>query len=106
MTGFAPIALLAAACWLVRTTFIVFVPAERLPARVTASLAHVAPAVLAALVSVEVAGTMRRGTFGCGLAMLGCVAVIAAAARRRPNLTLTAGLGIGSVLLLDLVLTR
>jgi branched-subunit amino acid transport protein len=61
MVGLAPILVLAAACWLVRVMFIVFVPAERLPGRVTAALGHVAPAVLAAHVSLELAGLVPAG---------------------------------------------
>ena len=104
MNGIGPIVLLAAACWLVRLTFIVFIPAERLPGRVTAALGHVAPAVLAAIVSVETVGLARAGTPTAGLASVGSVAVIAAVARRRPSLTVSAGLGLAAALLLDLVL--
>jgi branched-subunit amino acid transport protein len=106
MIGFTPILLLAAACWLVRVTFIVFVPAERLPGRVTAALEQVAPAVLAALVSVEMAGVVHDGAPAAGLASLGCVAAIAAVAHRRPSLTVSAGLGVAAVLLIDLVLVH
>ncbi len=106
MIGFTPILLLAAACWLVRLTFIVFVPAERLPGRVTAALEQVAPAVLAALVSVEMVGVVRDSAPAAGLASLGCVAAIAAVAYRRPSLTVSAGLGVAAVLLIDLVLVH
>ncbi|HEY3089309.1 MAG TPA: AzlD domain-containing protein [Jatrophihabitantaceae bacterium] len=106
MVGLAPILVLAAACWLVRVMFIVFVPAERLPGRVTAALGHVAPAVLAAHVSLELAGLVPAGAPAAGLASLCCIAAIAAVAYRRPSLTVSAGLGIASVLLIDLVLVR
>jgi branched-subunit amino acid transport protein len=104
MSGFAPILLLAAACWLLRLGFIVFVPAERLPGRITGALGQLAPAVLAALVSVAKVGVVRGGAPGIGLASLGCVAAIAAVAYRRPSLSVSAGLGIAAVLLIDLVL--
>lgn len=103
MNGFAPIVLLAAACWLVRLTFVVFVPPERLPGRITAALGQVAPAVLSALVCVEVVGTVRGGSPAAGLASVLCVATIAAVAHRRPSLTITAGLGLAAVLLIDLL---
>ena len=106
MTGFTPILLLAAASWLVRVMFIVFVPAERLPGRVTAALEQVAPAVLAALVSVGMVGVVQDGAPAAGLASLGCVAAIAAVAHRRPSLTVSAGLGVAAVLLIDLVLVH
>ena len=51
---------LAAACWLLRVTF-VLVPAEKLPAAVRRSLDQMAPAVLAALATVEI--TEKRVAF-------------------------------------------
>lgn len=106
MTGFGAIALLAAACWLVRLTFIVFVPAHRLPRSVTAALGHVPPAVLSALVCTEIVGATAHGSAAGKAASLGCVTVIAVVAYRRPNLSVSAGLGIASVLLIDLILIR
>jgi branched-subunit amino acid transport protein len=106
MSGFAPILVLAVACWLIRLMFIVFVPAERLPGRITDALGHVAPAVLAALVSVETVGLARQGTTAVGLASVGCVAAVAVVAQRRPSLTISAALGLVAVLLLDLVVGR
>jgi branched-subunit amino acid transport protein len=94
------------ACWLVRVAFIVFVPAERLPGRVTDALGRVAPAVLAALVSVELVGVVQDGVLVAGLASLGCVAAIAAVAHRWPSLTVSAGFGLAAVLLIDLVLVH
>jgi branched-subunit amino acid transport protein len=104
MIGFMPLLLLAAACWFVRVTFIVFVPAERLPGRITAALSQVAPAVLASLVSVETVGVVSDGAPIAGLVSLGCVAAIAVVAYLRPSLTISAGLGLAAVLLIDLVL--
>ena len=48
MTALLAMVALAAACWVLRALFIVFVPADRLPAPVHAALTHLAPAVLAA----------------------------------------------------------
>ena len=45
--------LLALACWVMRTVFVLAVPADRLPARLQHGLAQLAPAVLAALVVAE-----------------------------------------------------
>jgi len=106
MTGFTPLLLLAAASWLMRLAFIVVLPAERLPRRVTRALSQVAPAVLAALVSVETLGVARIGAATVGLASLGCVAAIAAVAYWRPSLTVSASLGIAAALLIDLSLVR
>ena len=106
MTGFMTLLVLAAACWLLRLTFIALVPAHRLPARVTAALGQVAPAVLAALVSVETVGVAREGTTGAGLLSLACVGGIAAVAHRRPSLAISAGLGLTAALLIDLVIVH
>jgi branched-subunit amino acid transport protein len=84
----------------------VFVPAERLPRPVTAALGHAAPAVLSALVSVEVVGLTGHGSPAARVASVGCVIAIAAVAYRRPSSAVTAGLGIAAVLLIDLVLAR
>lgn len=106
MTGLSTVLSLAAASWLIRLTFIVFVPPHRLPKRFTAALGHLAPAVLAALVSVGALGAMRGGSPTIAVAVLGCTAAIATVARRRPSLTITAVLGVASVVVLDLVLGR
>jgi len=87
-----------------RLAFIVFIPAERLPGRVTSALNQLAPAVLAALVSVETVGVVRGGDLGIGLVSLGCVTVIGIAAHRRPNLTISAGPGLAAIVLIDVVL--
>ena len=52
MNALVAMVALAAICWVFRVLFIVFVPAERLPARFREALEHLAPAVLAALVAV------------------------------------------------------
>ncbi len=104
MNGLTALVILAAACWFVRAAFIVFVPAERLPARITAALGQVAPAVLTALVSVQMVGVVRDGAPAAGLASVACVAVIAVVASVRPSLTVSAGLGLTAVVLIDLVL--
>jgi branched-subunit amino acid transport protein len=76
LTGLSTVLSLAAASWLIRLTFIVFVPPHRLPKRFTA------------------------------VAVLGCTAAIATVAHRRPSLTITAVLGVASVVVLDLILAR
>lgn len=104
MTGFTPLLLLAAVCWLVRLAFIVFVPAQRLPSQVTAALGQVAPAVLAALVSAQTVGVLSSNSSpGTILATLACVGVIAGVAYLHPSLTISAELGIAAVLLIDVL---
>jgi branched-subunit amino acid transport protein len=94
---------LGAVCWVFRILLIVLVPAERLPRRVRDGLGHLAPAVLAALVAVEldsVAGGDDPLTAALVLASAGLVAV---AARLTGSLTLAIGVGLGAALLIDLV---
>jgi hypothetical protein len=51
-------------------------------------------------------GVVQDDAPAAGLASLGCVAAIAAVAHRRPSLTVSAGLGVAAVLLIDLVLVH
>ena len=81
------------------------VPAERLPATLRESLTHLAPAVLAALVAVEVAGA-AHGLNVLGVAiMLAAVGLAALALRVSDSIGLAVTIGLGAALLLDLVLT-
>ena len=104
MTGFAPIFLLAVGCWLLRVIFIVLIPGELLPPRVTSLLGQLAPAVLAALISVEITTAARGDNAGITVIGLACLTGIAIVARFRPSLTISAGLGLAAIALLDLVL--
>lgn len=106
MTGLGTVSALAAGSWLVRLTFIVFVSPQRMPQWFTAALDHVAPAVLAALVSVGTVGVVRDGSATTAAAVLACTAAVAVVARRRPSLTISAALGVASVVVLDVVLVR
>jgi branched-subunit amino acid transport protein len=106
VNGFTCVALLAVACWLLRLTFIVFLPVERLPARITAALAYTRPAVLGALVSTATMLAVRGDPLDLRLVWLGCVTGIAALAWLRPSPALSAALGLAAVLLIDLVLVR
>ena len=105
MTGFAPIFLLAVGCWLLRIVFIALIPGERLPPRVSSLLGQLAPAVLAALVSVEITSAARGDNPGTTVTGLACLTGIAVVARFRPSLTISAGLGLTTIVLLDLVLS-
>ena len=95
---------LALASWLMRALFIVLVPAQRLPQRLRDALTYLAPAVLAALVAVEVVGA-ARGLDGVQLALLlGSVVLAATAVRVTGSLALAVGIGLGAAVLLDVVL--
>jgi branched-subunit amino acid transport protein len=92
--------------WVFRVGFVTLLPAERLPSRLQASLEHLAPAVLAAIVAVEVVGLVRDAQPVDGLALLAAGAVIGLVARRTRNLSIACALGVGVVLVLDLVVAR
>ncbi|MET0998515.1 MAG: AzlD domain-containing protein [Marmoricola sp.] len=94
---------LAGACWVVRVFAIVVLPAERLPRRVRDGLDLLAPAVLAALVAVETDSAMSGGGF-VAVVVLVAVAGMGLAARLTGSLVLPIGLGLGTALLLDLVI--
>jgi branched-subunit amino acid transport protein len=106
MNGLAYLLVVAVGCWLLRLTFIVFVPPDRLPPRLSGSLTHAVPAVLAALVSAGVVQTMRADRPGVQVVALGCLTGIAAVAAARRSLALSAGLGLATALLIDLLLVR
>jgi branched-subunit amino acid transport protein len=103
MTSLLAMLVLAVASWLLRALFIVLVPAERLPARLRESLTHLAPAVLAALVTVEVAGAAHGLAVVEVMLMLGAVALAAIAVRLTGSLGLAVAIGLGAAVLLDLV---
>ena len=104
MNGLGTVLMLAVASWVVRLTFIALVPARRLPPPFVAALDHVAPAVLAALVSVETVGAVRMSSATNAPAVLGCTALIAVVARLRPSLSISAALGVASVVVVDVIL--
>ena len=106
MNGLSYLLLVATSCWLLRLTFIVFVPRERLPARFTNTLGQAAPAVLAALISAGVVQAIRGDRQDVQVVAVGCLVGIAAVAAARRSLALSAGLGLAAALLIDLLLVR
>jgi branched-subunit amino acid transport protein len=92
--------------WMFRIAFVMLLPAERLPDRVRSSLEHLAPAVLASIVAVQVVALVRHSSPGSALPLLGAIAIIGVVAYRIRNLSIVCALGLGLVLVLDLVLTR
>lgn len=106
MNGLWYLLLVAASCWLLRLTFIVFVPGERLPARFTDALGHAAPAVLAALISAGTVQAVRGDRPDVQVVAVGCLVGIAAIAAARRSLALSAILGLATALLIDLLLVR
>ena len=106
MNGLSYLLLVAASCWLLRLTFIVFVPRDRLSARFTNTLGHAAPAVLAALISAGAVQAIRGDRPDVQVVAVGCLAGIAVVAAARRSLALSAGLGLATALLIDLLLVR
>ena len=103
LTTMTAMLLLAATCWLFRLMLIVVVPAERLPERARDALAHLAPAVLAALVAVESDAAVRGSDLATALLVVGAVVLIGTAVRITHSLGLAIALGLGAALLIDLV---
>ena len=104
MSALVSMVLLAAVCWLFRVAFVTLVPAERLPTGLRDSLAYLAPAVLAAIVAVEVVSMIGDATPGQALPVLAAVAVTGVVARLTRSLSIVSAVGLGLVLLLNLVL--
>jgi branched-subunit amino acid transport protein len=94
--------LLGLASWLLRIGLLVLVPASRLPAAVRGALVHVAPAVLAPLLALDLLQALRATPATAGATAAAAVAIAAVAWRTR-NVALTAGVALASVVLLDVV---
>ena len=104
MTELVALAGVALACWVFRITFVLLVPAEKLPARVQQALTYLAPAVLAGMIAVELTSVITPADpAGSGLAV-GALAVVGLVAYRFRSLTLTVAVGLAAVLVLDLLL--
>jgi branched-subunit amino acid transport protein len=106
MTAWISMLALGAVCWVFRIAFVTLLPAERLPTPLRASLEHLAPAVLAAIVAVELVGLVRSAPPADALALLAAGAVVGVVARRTRNHSIACVLGLGLVVVLDLVVGR
>jgi branched-subunit amino acid transport protein len=96
---------LAVASWVLRIALIVLIPASRLPDVVRSSLDHLAPAVLAAILVLDLAGSLSASANAMdAMATSGAAAVIAGVAWRTRNLAITASVALVAVLVLDLML--
>lgn len=102
MTALMSMLALGVVCWVFRIAFVTLLPAERLPSRLQASLEHLAPAVLAAIVAVGVVGLVRGAQPVDALALLAGSAVIGVVAYCTRNLSIACALGLGIVVVLDL----
>jgi len=89
-------------CWVLRATFVVFIPADRLPAVVAQALQHLAPAALASILAVEITSAVDLSNPASSMEALGVVAVAATVAVLTRSMTWTVLAGIVAVLVVDL----
>jgi len=89
-------------CWVLRATFVLLIPPDRLPAVVAQALQHLAPAALASIIAVELTSAMDVANPASTMQALGVVAVAATVARLTRSMTWTVLAGIVAVLLVDL----
>jgi branched-subunit amino acid transport protein len=94
--------LLGAVSWVLRIAFITLLPGDRLPARLRNSLEYLAPAVLAAIVAVELIALVRHAAPVDAVVLLAAGAVIGLVAYRTRNVSIACALGVGAVLILTL----
>jgi branched-subunit amino acid transport protein len=94
--------LLGAVSWVLRIAFITLLPGDRLPARLRNSLEYLAPAVLAAIVAVELIALVRHAEPVDAVVLLAAGAVIGLVAYRTRNVSIACALGVGAVLILTL----
>ena len=104
MTAFAAALLLAAGCWVLRVVLVSVLPADRLPTPVQEALEYLAPAVLASLVTVELADAVRATALLPSLLMLAGMGFAALVVRRTGSLALAVGISASLALVVDLLL--
>jgi|SRR5918993_2228994 branched-subunit amino acid transport protein len=101
-----PILAIAAACWLLRVSFVLLVSTEKLPPPVARALEHLAPAAMASICAVEVLGVVTdadRRSASASIAVLVLAVLVAFATRRGSRaLTWTVLSSAAAVLVLDL----
>ncbi|TCM48143.1 AzlD domain-containing protein [Kribbella sp. VKM Ac-2568] len=100
MTALLSMLILGAVSWLFRIAFITLLPAERLPTRFQIALDHLAPAVLASIVAVELVTLLRGASPTQATALLAAAAIITAVAYHTRNVTIACALGLCTVLAL------
>ncbi len=107
MNAYLLFAAIAAGTWLLRICFVALVPADRLPTWFRDSLDHLAPAVLAAVVALDVTGAVRQaGSAAEAAFLLGSAALLGFVAWRWRSALLVAGSALALVLVADLLLAQ
>jgi branched-subunit amino acid transport protein len=104
MSDVAVMLILAALTWLLRISLLVLVPASRLPAGLRASLDHLAPAVLAAILVLDLADSLSATRSRIdGILTLAAAALIVGVAYRCRSVAIPAVTALGAVMIIDLV---
>jgi branched-subunit amino acid transport protein len=101
MTALLALLALGAVSWVLRITFVNLLPADRLPTRLRNGLEYLAPAVLSAIIAVELTTSIRNTDPLHATFLLVAGAGIGWVAYRTRNVSLACALGVGVVLLLD-----
>lgn len=103
MNDVLALSLVALASWLLRIGLIVIVPVSRLPGTLRSSLDHLAPAVLASIVTVDLSHTVPAapGTTTV-VATVAAAVVLAVMAWRTQSAPIMAFLGLAAAAALDL----
>jgi branched-subunit amino acid transport protein len=97
--------LLGLASWVLRVTFVLFLPPDRLPAVLQRGLQYLPPAVLAGIAAVELTSVVTGGNAAGLAASLLAMALVALIAYLTRNLTAVVVVGLLTILLIDLVIT-
>ena len=103
MNQLVVVLVLAAVCLAYRVMFVVIVPAERLPASARQALGHLAPAVLAALVTIEALGAASGSGPLVASLVVAFVAMIAITVRMTHSMVLAVSLGMLAAIVIDLL---
>ncbi len=93
---------LGLACWMLRATFVLLVPADRLPAVVAEALQNLAPAALASIIAVELTSAVDISNPASTVQALGVVVAAATVALLTRSMTWTVLAGSVGVLVVDL----
>lgn len=103
MSELIALAAVAAAWWVFRITFVLLIPAERLPARVKEGLTYLAPAVLAGIAAVEMTSVLSPADVTGSALAIAAMGLVALVAYRFRNLSITVAVGLIAILALDLL---
>jgi branched-subunit amino acid transport protein len=101
MTALLAMLVLGVVSWVLRIAFVALLPADRLPARLRDGLEYLAPAVLAAIVAVELVARIRADEPLDATVLLAAGLVIGVVAHRTRNLSVACALGVAVVIAVD-----